>query len=310
MEAIDAYQHVLKFEPQSVSANIDLGICHLKVKEYDKAIDIFKKAREIDPLNFDSYFYAGVAYDKGFKRPDLAIIEYQKAIEIDQKHVPARLNLISCYRIVKNHTAALSLAQKTLDIAPNDPSLHYLIGQIMLWDLNRGEAALREFKKTLELDPNYAQAHIQIGNYYDKLKKYPLALDQYRKAISINPNSVEAYVQMGICYENMEDYTLSLGQLQKAISLDPNNVLAHVHMGYCYEMLNNLQLALDHYQRAIAINPNDAHPRYFAGMLLGYKLKRIYEGASELETYLELDPNASNADDVRKKIKNLRAQRI
>jgi tetratricopeptide (TPR) repeat protein len=309
-EAIDAYQQVLKFEPQSESANLELGVCHLKVGEYGKAIDEFKKVREINPWNVHSYFNAGVAYDKGFKRVDLAIVEYQKAVERDPKYVPARFNLISCYRSIKNSNAALALAQKTLEIAPNDPNLHYMIGEIMFRDLNRGEEALREYKKALELNPNYAQAYIQVGNYYDKLGKYPFALDQYRKAISINPKSAEAYVQMGICYENMGKYTLSLDQQRKAITIDPNNVLAHVHMGYCYEMLNKYELALDQYRRAITINPEDAQSRYYAGILLGYKLKRISEGVSELETYLELEPDATNADEVRQKIKNLKARRM
>jgi tetratricopeptide (TPR) repeat protein len=309
-EAIEPYEQVLKFEPQSVSAIIELGICHLKVRDYGKAIDEFKKAREINPWNVQTYFNAGIAYDTGFKRVDLAIIEYRKAIEIDPKFIPARLNLISCYRTIKNPHAALALAQQTLEIAPNDPNLHYIIGQIMLWDLHRGEDALREFRKALEIDPAYAKAHIQIGNYYDKQKNYPRALEQYRKAISINPNGAEAYVQMGICYEHFGKYALSLDQLRKALSIDQNNVLGHIHMGYCYEMLNKYQPALEHYRRAITINPNDSEARYYAGMLLAYKLKQIPEGTTELETYLALEPDASNADEIRQKIKNLKTQRM
>ena len=309
-EAIDAYQRVLRLEPQSVSATIEIGICHLKVGEYGKAIDCFKKAREINPWNVQSYYNAGIAYDIGFKRVDLAIVEYEKAIEIDPKYIPARINLITCFRTVKKTNAALELAKKSLEIDPSDPKLHYMLGQIMLWDLNRGEEALREYKKTLELDPNYAQAYVQIGNYYDRQKKYPRALEQYQKAVSINPNGADAYVQMGICYENMGKYTLSLDQHRKAISLESQNVAAHVHMGYCYEMLSNYQSALDQYRRAITINPNDAQARYYAGMFLAYKMKRISDGANELEMYLALEPDAPNADDVRQKIKSFKGQRM
>ena len=305
-DAIDAYQQVLRLDPQLMSAYLELGICRLRTGDYSRAIDDFKKAREINPWNVQAYENAGIAYERGFKRVDLAIAEYEKAVVIDPKYVPVRFRLISCYRAVKNFQAALTLAQKTREIAPDDPQIHFVIGQILLWDFDRGEQALREYKKALELDPKFTPAYVQIGNHYARLKNYPRALEQYRKAITLDPKSAEAYVQLGICYEHMGNFASSLEQQKKAITLDTNNVLAYVHMGYCYEMLNKNLLALEAYRKAISINPNDAQVRYVTGMLLAYKLRRIPEGVVELETYLALEPDASNADDVRQKVKNLK----
>ncbi len=52
----------VKLDPKGVQGYFHLGLAHVKLKEYPKAIETYQKVAEIDPNFPDIYFNLGYAY--------------------------------------------------------------------------------------------------------------------------------------------------------------------------------------------------------------------------------------------------------
>ncbi len=95
-------------------------------KQYDKAIEWYQRALELDPANVNArtdlgtaYFYTG--------RPQDALREYRKSLATDPKHEPTLFNMIM---VNLEGTHDLEAAQEALDrlkkLNPNYPQLESL----------------------------------------------------------------------------------------------------------------------------------------------------------------------------------------
>lgn len=92
-------------------------------KQYDKAIEWYRRALELDPRNVSArsdlgtaYFYVG--------RPQEAVREYRKSLEVDPRHEPTLFNVVV---INLDGTRDLKAAREAFDrlerLNPNYPGL-------------------------------------------------------------------------------------------------------------------------------------------------------------------------------------------
>lgn len=70
--ARDLYNHYLELRPKQPNTLTDLGITYRQLKEYDRALDLFKQAQTIDPNHWQSRFNAVIVLAFDLKRYDEA----------------------------------------------------------------------------------------------------------------------------------------------------------------------------------------------------------------------------------------------
>ena len=127
---IKQMEDVAAQNPQDVDVRLKLANFLYDQKQYNKAIEWYQRALELDPKNVNSrtdlgtaYFYTG--------RPQDALREYDKALTIDPKHEQTLLNTIV---VNLEGTHDLAAAQKAWDRLyrqnPNHPALAGLKEQI------------------------------------------------------------------------------------------------------------------------------------------------------------------------------------
>ena len=75
---------IIKINPKDAKAYYNMGVAYEKLKDYENAINSYKKAIKINPNYDKAYYNMGVAYGK-LKDYENAINSYKKAIEIDPK---------------------------------------------------------------------------------------------------------------------------------------------------------------------------------------------------------------------------------
>jgi tetratricopeptide (TPR) repeat protein len=83
---------------------------------------------------------------------DQALQAYRKAIELEQSFVPAYINLADLYRVRKNDKAAEAVLDQGLAIAPDNASLHHVLG-LMLIRQQQTDKAVEELRRAAELEP-------------------------------------------------------------------------------------------------------------------------------------------------------------
>jgi Flp pilus assembly protein TadD len=128
---------------QTSESELQLGIEAFKENQYEKAINHFDKAVELNSTNTRAHMYLATAYlsqyipgvdtDENRSQAEGAILHYRQVLDLSTDR-DQRLNAANCiayiYLNMKNWDEARKYYQMASDIAPNDPEPYYSIGVI------------------------------------------------------------------------------------------------------------------------------------------------------------------------------------
>ena len=205
------------------------GMTALEAKQFDTAIDSFKKASEVDPNQEAVWAQLAKAYsDKADteKKPDMAAQHtddlqhaadtYQKAIAIKPDDAALHLNMALTLANMKKIDEAKAELEKAAQLDPSQAGkAYYNLGAIYI-NSGQTDAAGDAFKKAMELDPNYADAYYQYGVVL--LAKMQVASDG---KVTYAPGTQEAF--------------------QKYLELKPNGPYADAAKGFIAQMGGTIQ---------------------------------------------------------------------
>ena len=191
------------------------GIDFGKSGQYERAIECFSKAIELDANYTMAYFYRGKAYGE-LKQYQEAICDYNEAIKLDENYTHAYNDRGLAYYKLKDYERAICDYNKAIKLdanythAYNDRGLAY-------YKLKDYERAIEDYNKTIEQDENYAQTYNNRGNAYYELKDYERAIEDYNKTIEQDENYAQAYNNRGIAYARLGHYERAMKDFEKAI---------------------------------------------------------------------------------------------
>jgi tetratricopeptide (TPR) repeat protein len=94
---------------------------------------------------------------------------------------------------------------------------------------------------------------------------------------------------------------------QRALDIDPKNTDVRVDMGTCYRGVGQPLRAIEEYQKALKNNPRHANAYMNSGVVYAHDLNNPKEAIRAFEKYLEVYPQAPNAEQIRTEIANLKA---
>jgi tetratricopeptide (TPR) repeat protein len=155
------------------------------------------------------------------KKYDKAIDDFSKAIQLNPNFIQAYQNRGIIYMNQNKYDLALSDINKTLDNNPKDFNALNNRGTIYLNE-ERHEEALRDFNKVIELSPNYYQAYFNRGTVYYRVQKYEEAISDLTTAITLNPDFADTYYARGWARFNKGDKANACTDIKQAASLKYN----------------------------------------------------------------------------------------
>jgi predicted Zn-dependent protease len=138
--------------------------------------------------------------------------------------------------------AGAEAAKKALDLKPNLPLAHFLLGEFYLLKSDT-ERALQEFEQEREISPVNAAVYDRLGDVYTRSGKYQEAQESLAKAISLDTSSTGPFIQMGKVLLRRNDPQTSLLYLQHAEKMDPGNYITHTLLGQAYRGVGREQEA-------------------------------------------------------------------
>jgi len=246
-EAETAINEAIKIAPRSVFYN-NRGIIYKEQKKWELALADYNKAIQINPNDAEAYNNRGIIYEEQ-KKWELALADYNKAIQINPNDAEAYYNRGIIYKEQKKWELALADYNKAIQINPNYATTYYNRGNVY-YKQKKWELALADYNKAIQINPNYANAYYNRGIHYKEQKKWELALSDYNKAIQINPNYANAYYNRGILYYEQKKWELALSDYNKAIQINPNLAQAYIGIGATYVQKKDKQKAIENFQQA------------------------------------------------------------
>ena len=140
--------------------------------------------------NAIAHYNMGDILDKR-ERPDEAMAEYRKALEIDPNDASSHTNLAIDLAGKGRSDEAIAHFREALKITPDQAEIHYNLS-LSLIKKRQFDEAIVHLRKALETLPDFAEAHNSLGLALDRTAHVNDAIVEYHKALEINPNLAEA----------------------------------------------------------------------------------------------------------------------
>jgi len=133
----------------------------------------------------------------------------------------------------------------------------------------------------------------------------PLEINQVEQAAKMSPKSKDVWINLGNVLMDTQRYDEAIEAYQKALALDPKNVSVRVDLGTCYRGVRKFDKAVEEYRKALRIDPNFPNGHRNLAVVLANDLHQNKEAIKEFQKYLEIMPDAPDANDIRKTIQQL-----
>ncbi|XP_069973014.1 stress-induced-phosphoprotein 1 [Penaeus vannamei] len=231
----------------------DAGNEAYKKKDFQKALEHYDKAVEIDPVNMTFYSNKAAVYYE-MKDYEKCIAACEKAVEVgrenraDFKLIAKALTRIgNAYKSLKDYPKAKTFYEKSLS-EHRTPETKEILSKL--------ERLMKEQERVAYIDPAKAEEEKEKGNSCFKKGDYPSAIKHYTEAIRRNPDDPKIYSNRAACYTKLAEFNLGLKDCEECIRLDPNFVKGHIRKGKIHQVLKQFTKAQDSYQKAIDLDPN------------------------------------------------------
>lgn len=170
------------------------GLCHLSLREYNKAADEFARAR-----------------DRGWN-----------GLEIDMKIIEAKA-------LGGDLQTAEKMLAKVKSKVAETAEFFYLQG--LTDDLSgRYEQAMEAYVQARRIDPAHAQATFRLAYSYDLRGEEQEAVELYKELASQSPVSVGALLNLAVLYEDMGKYDNAVVVLKRILAIQPNHARARLFL--------------------------------------------------------------------------------
>lgn len=222
---------MMQDDPSDPEHVYNIGLIYQQMGDHPRAINAFTMYVAMPGLKAeyaaDGYNNRGVS-QRAAKKPDLAIVDYSKAIELD----------------------------------PKNPRFYVNRGNAKV-DLKQGGEALADYGRAIAINPKHAPAFAARGHYYASIEKTDDALADLAKAIELQPSDSESYYTRAFVYRSRKEFAKAIPDLDKYIALVPGNpqYLAdgYLNRGIAYGETGKLEQAIADITKAL-----EASPKYIA----------------------------------------------
>ena len=229
-----------------------------KYNWYEKSVEHYSKALELNPVLVFAYNNRGLAYHKKAEI-DNAIKDFNRVIELAPYYTEGYRNRGGTF------------AEK-----------------------EEFDKAIADFKVVLALKNDYAEVYSNLGVAYEKKGEYDKAIENHNRAIELKPDFAEAYYARGIVYRELGDRDREFQNYTAAIELKPDFAMAFNNRGIIYALRGDDDKAIEDYTTAITLNQNHANVYFNRG--ISYGAKKDYDKAiQDYSCAIELESDYAKA---------------
>ena len=254
-------------------------------------------ARQDTQPNAYDFYLRGRGYLQEYEKPenlDSAIIQFERALQVDQKYAPAYAGLGAAYAtLFEQRNQSKEWLEKTrtnceqaLAIAPDLAEAHTCLGHFYL-GTGQYETAVKEFQQSLDLNKESDETLGGLADAYQKLGNTGAAEQAYRSAIALRPNYWGGYSGLGAFYYSQARYGDAVEMFRKVTSLAPENYRGYSNLGAMELLLGRYSDSIAALKTSIALRPDFES---YGNLGTSYFLLRQFENAAQsFEEALRLD---------------------
>jgi tetratricopeptide (TPR) repeat protein len=236
ISAEKAFAQAMAEDPSDTESVQMQGLTLYRLGRPADAIPYLERVREWTPnANADANHVLGLCYLNS-ERFDDARKAFANQFGVRADSAPAYLLLGEMLMQANLPEAARDAAKKALDLSPQIPLAHFLLGEFYLFKSDIPKA-LTEFNAEQEINPANAAVYDRLGDAYTRSGQFQQAQEALAQALSLDTSSTGPFIQMGKVLLRRNDPRTSLLYLEHAEKMDPGNYITHTLLGQAYRRL-------------------------------------------------------------------------
>jgi tetratricopeptide (TPR) repeat protein len=191
----------------------------------------------------------------------------------------------------KNVDDAEQLFLRAIALSPDDPHMYFYFAQFR-FDQGEYQRAYDLIDKALKLKKEYPEALILKGQMLAMKGEPVAARKKLEEASRIAPNNAEAHFQLGIFFDNRKLNREAVDQFRISVALRPSDPRAYDYLGLNLEALGEIQEAARIYKRGLVVNKGplfDHFLDYNYGRFL-LRERKLQESKVHLDRAVSLAP--------------------
>jgi tetratricopeptide (TPR) repeat protein len=258
-----------------------------------------EKATKLSPNDFRIRARLGAVL---FELDDLlgAEKELQQASLLGERWAETYFFLGRTFAGQKKLPEAIEQLKRAIEIEPNAAESHYQLGLVFERTAQIGDA-IKAFTAASEHDPRMAVAQEHIARNYLLQNVYDDAIAHYAAAVKLDPQRTELLVQQADAEHQAGRMDDAIAHYKKALQENPGLPGAWSRLGVAYKDKacgDCRRQAVQAFLRAEQADPKDANARRELGYLYKEDGRRA-ESIAKLKKYVELRPDAPDAEQVK-----------
>ena len=320
-EAIDAFQQVLKLNPQNAEAYCELGAVYTFKEKTDDALAAYLHALALPasaqthgvahvcltriyhsqgrfadaenhaqhatamlPKNAEAFFRLADTYLQRGKF-DLAQQAYQQALTLDANLAPVYQGLGKVASLQNRLTEALQYYEKARSLAPYHAETYYNLALVYrrFGQNSQGSSATQHTAEAKSLMTSF-----------QRVKAYNEQTNRYRRHLMEQPTALEPRVKLAAAHFEIGNHQEAIRAYRTATVLHPDVPALYHNLGGLYMQTGKLTEATEAFQRLIELDGTDAEAYLNLGWIHA-RLRKFAEAQTYLQTAIQRDQSLTPA---------------
>ena len=166
--------------------------------------------------------------------------------------------------------------------------------------------AISELRAAIQIYPDYYAARLELGRELRAQKRFEEATETLKTLSQLAPGRAEPHLEYALVLLGLERREQAISELHTALELEEKSWAPHYFLGLAL-FDSNGEVAEKEFQRALELNEKKAARSHVALARLALRKGQQEVALKHLDTYLALEPNAPDAETVRKFAQRLRS---
>jgi tetratricopeptide (TPR) repeat protein len=197
---------------------------------------------------------------------DLAIAEYEKALEGNPSPAPVYSNLGNAYSGKRDYTSAIQYYREALHLDEATVNAHIGLG-IALAYTGEQDLGLEHFRKARDLDPGSTLSYHSEAAVLMGLARYEEAFVTIALGLGVAPRDANLLSDMGLAFLRTDEPDSAARYFRIALDENPRLLTARGNLAVAYERMGDEARAALHYRKYLEVAPPGPHRERAAAAL-------------------------------------------
>jgi tetratricopeptide (TPR) repeat protein len=277
--ALEALRTAEKLAPETAGIRLNIGLVYYRQNDFARAIPPFESVVRQLPDSYQARYLLGLCYFFNDRWTDAI-----DALEPLWSKASDQLNYLyvlehAAYKS-KNLTLETKAMGRLVEVGEGSAEFHLLMGKA---HLNRGEYddAVKELEEAAHTDPKLPFVHFNLGLAYLRKSDNERARNEFHKDIAMEPDVPFAYEQLGNVESTAGNEDEAAKNYRSALKIDSRLIGSHMGLAKIEEHERHYAAALSELDKVVQLDSGNAGARYLRGQVLVH-MGREKEGRNEL----------------------------